>query len=141
MQVRLSKLAEITGGVILDGQDCVVEQASPLHSADERSITFAENPDKLDWTKVTRARAVVVPKNSKRLPAQFAVLVVDDPKAAFDLVAAFFRPRRRDLVPKGISPLASVASSAKLGENVAVAPFVSIGEDCVVGNGTIKIFT
>ncbi|MBR4751142.1 MAG: UDP-3-O-(3-hydroxymyristoyl)glucosamine N-acyltransferase [Thermoguttaceae bacterium] len=136
MQVLLSQLATLTGGVIDEGQDCVVEQASPLHSADQRSVTFAEKPETLDWNVVTKARAVVVPKDANVcLPSCFAVLRVDNPKAAFEKIAAFFRPRRTELVKKGVSELASIAKSAKIGKDVAVAPFVVVGEDCVVGDG------
>ncbi|MDD3589177.1 MAG: UDP-3-O-(3-hydroxymyristoyl)glucosamine N-acyltransferase [Thermoguttaceae bacterium] len=136
MQVRLSQLAELTGGVIDERQDCVLEKATPLHAADARSITFAENPDKLDWDVVTEARAVVIAKTADvQLPERFAVLRVDEPKAAFEKIAAFFKPRRTNLVKEGISPQARVAESASIGKNVAVAPFVTIGEDCVVGDG------
>jgi UDP-3-O-[3-hydroxymyristoyl] glucosamine N-acyltransferase len=37
-------------------------------------------------------------------------------------------------MPKGVSAQASIAASAKLGENVAVGPFATIGEKVVLGN-------
>ena len=37
----------------------------------------------------------------------------------------------------GISPQAAVASSARLGAEIAVAPFVSIGEHAKIGNGVV----
>lgn len=135
MQVQLSQLAKLTNGVILAGDDPIVEQAAPLHSADERSITFAEKPEKIDWSTATKARAVVLPKSTTAtLPPQFAVLLVDDPKVAFEKIAALFRPRRENLVKKGVSERASIAPSAKLGENVAIGPCAVVGEDCVLGN-------
>jgi UDP-3-O-[3-hydroxymyristoyl] glucosamine N-acyltransferase len=42
-------------------------------------------------------------------------------------------------MPSGISPLASIAKSAKLGANVAVGPFVTIADRVVVGDN-VKIF-
>jgi UDP-3-O-[3-hydroxymyristoyl] glucosamine N-acyltransferase len=37
----------------------------------------------------------------------------------------------------GISPMASVAASATIGENVYIGPFVSIGEKAIIGNNTV----
>lgn len=136
MQVRLSQLSDLVGGVVLNDGDCLIEQAAPLHSADRRSVTFAEKPDKLDWNVVTQARAVVLSKAAAvQLPERFAVVLVDDPKAAFEKIAAFFRPRRTDLVEPGISDKASIDPTAKIGSNVSIAPFAVVGKDCVVEDG------
>lgn len=137
MQVRLSQLAILTNGRTPDGQeDCLIEKAAPLHTADETSITFAGRPEKCDWTTVTNARAVVIPaKSTVKLPDRFAVLYVEDAKTAFEKIAAFFKPRRDDVLPKGVSPLAFVAKSAQIGKDVSIGPFAVIGEDCVVEDG------
>lgn len=136
MQVRLSQLAEKIDGVVVRGGDSVIEQAAPLHSADQRSIAFAEKPDKLDWNVCTNALAIVAPRGSETIvPERFALVEVDDVKPAFEKIAAYFRPRRENLVRKGVSNKADVASSAKLGADVAIAAFVTIGEDCVIGDG------
>ena len=63
MQVRLSQLADLTGGVISGDKDSLIEKAAPLHATDERAITFATSPEKTDWNSV-KARAVVVPKGT-----------------------------------------------------------------------------
>ena len=137
MQVRLSQLADLTGGVISGDKDSLIEKAAPLHATDERAVTFATSPEKTDWNSV-KARAVVVPKGTAgKLPNGLAAIEVDDPKAAFEKIAAFFRPRRENLVKKGISERASVAETAKIGADVAIAPNVVIGEDCVVSDGVV----
>ncbi|MBQ9874221.1 MAG: UDP-3-O-(3-hydroxymyristoyl)glucosamine N-acyltransferase [Thermoguttaceae bacterium] len=138
MPTALSKLAELTGGIVPEGRDCLVERAAQLRAADETCVTFAEKPEKLDWSVATKARAVVVPSSATVLPPErFGVLLVDDPKRAFNKIAAFFRPRRENLVAKGVSELANVAPSAKLGEGVAIAPFAVVGEDCQIGDGAV----
>jgi len=40
-------------------------------------------------------------------------------------------------MPTGISPLASIASSATLGANVAIGPFTTIADDVVLGDGVV----
>ncbi len=138
MEVRLAQLAELTNGEIVGDPNCLVERAAPLHTADERAITFAEKPEKLDWSQVTNARAVVVAKSSTApIPERFAVLRVDDVKSSFEKIALFFRPKRAKSIPNGVSERAFVAPSAKLGANVSVGEFASIGEDVVIGDDTV----
>jgi UDP-3-O-[3-hydroxymyristoyl] glucosamine N-acyltransferase len=50
------------------------------------------------------------------------------------VVARFFAHRP---APRGISSLASIARSAKLGRDVAVGPFTTIADDVVVGDGAV----
>ena len=137
MKVPLSQLAELTRGVLVGDPNCVIEKTAPLHTADSLSITFAEKPEKLDWNSVTNARAVVVPKNVVvAIPERFALLKVDDVKAAFEAIAAFFHPKRT-LVRQGVSDKAYVSESATLGADVTIAPFASIGDDVVIGDGAV----
>ncbi len=136
MIAQLSQLAEMVNGVLV-GSDCVIERTAPLHTADERSLTFAEKPEKFDWNAATRARAVVLPESSNvQLPERYSVIKVDNPKAAFEKIVEFFHPKRAPLAP-GVSPLAYVSPTAKLGEDVAIAPFAYVGDDCVVGDRAV----
>ncbi len=137
MKVLLSQLAELTQGDLVGDPNCVIEKTSPLHTADSRSITFAEKPEKLDWNFATNARAVVLPRSYEiRLPERFAILKVDDVKTAFEAIAALFHPKRA-LSHSGVSDRAYVAASATLGANVSIAPFASIGDDVVIGDGAV----
>lgn len=135
MQVRLSQLAELINGVVVRGGDRIIEQAAPLHSADQRSITFVEKPEKTDWATCTEARAVVAPANgSECIPEEYALIVVEEPKHAFEKIAAYFRPRRENLVRKGVSNKADIAENAKIGADAAIGAFVTVGKDCVIGD-------
>lgn len=139
MKVPLSQLAALTNGVVVGDADCLIEKTAPLHTADSVSITFSEKPEKLDWNVATAARAVVIPKDrADSAPDRFAKLLVDDPKAAFERIAAFFHPRVETLAP-GVSPKASVAATAKIGRNVAIGDFAVVGENVAIADG-VKIY-
>ena len=62
-------------------------------------------------------------------------IVHPDPFLAFmELVDVFFP---EPSLERGIHPLAHVSDSARVEENVAVLPFAYIGDEAVVGAGTV----
>ena len=135
MKASLKQLAELINADLIGDPDCTIEKTAPLHTADQLSATYAEKPEKLDWNAATNARVVVVPRScAVDIPERFAQLRVDDPKSAFERIAAFFHPRQ-PLLPVGVSPLASVSPTAKLGVGVSIAPFAVVGDGCEVGDG------
>lgn len=66
------------------------------------------------------------------LPVTF--LVVNDPKQAFAQVAKGFHTLA---APQGVSPLADIHPSARLGAGVTIGAFTSIGAGTSVGKGTV----
>lgn len=134
MQVRLSQLAELTQGVLTGDPNLTIEKASPLHAADETSITFAERPDRLDWNAATKARAAVVPLGAARPSDDVATIQVADVKAAFEKIVVLFRPPRPRWL-RGVSERAVVSPTAKIGKNVAIGPNAVVGDDVEIGDG------
>lgn len=118
----------------------MIEKTAPLHTADSVSITFvSDKPEKLDWSVATSARAVVLRAgHAANVPDRFAQLLVDDPKEAFEKIAAFFHPKTETLAP-GVSPKASVAATAKIGQNVSIGDFAVIGENVELADG-VRIY-
>lgn len=138
MQVQLSKIAEMTNGVLLGDSERTVDDAAPLHSANENAITFAEYPEKIDFTTATKARAAFVPLGFDAKIPNFSLIQVADVKASFKKIVAFFRPPRTDLVV-GVSPSASIDPTAKIGKNVAIGPNAVVGADVELGDN-VRIF-
>lgn len=139
MQVPLSQLASLTGGVIIGDASRVIERTAPLHTADAVSITFAEKPEKVDWNSIKDVAAVVTPQGAAAaIPDRFAQLVVASPKTAFEIIAKFFHPQV-ETIALGVSPRASVASSAKIGHNVSIGDFAVVGENVEIADGA-KIY-
>ena len=139
MQVPLSQLANLTGGVIVGDASRVVEKTAPLHTADALSVTFAEKPEKVDWNAIGHVAAVVAPRgHSAAIPNRVVQLLVDSPKDAFEKIAELFHPVVETLAP-GVSQKASVASSAKIGQNVSIGDFAVVGENVEIAEG-VKIY-
>lgn len=130
MPTRLAELASLVGGRLRGDGQITIHRAAPFYEAGAGDITFIDQEHKSKLLADSSAAAVVVSPNvaSGDLPA----IEVDDVHAAFTALVLHFRPRRvqREM---GISPLATVSPTAKLGDKVAVHPGVVIGEDVSVG--------
>lgn len=85
----------------------------------------------------SRCGAVIVQRKIK-LPADFdrPVFPVDDAELAVAKALALFAPPIAR-PPRGVDPAARVAASAQIGDDVAIGPFVVIGERARVGSGTV----
>lgn len=134
MQITLSKLADLINAELIGDSNILIKKTAPLHTADDVSVTFAEQPEKLNWATATKARAVVLAKNANaQIPENIAQLRVDDVKRAFETLARFFHPSR-ELLKREISPLASIGKNTKIGKNVAIGPFVVVSDDVEIAD-------
>ena len=83
--------------------------------------------------KATRAGAVLVPEGLEGDDPRW--IRVPAPRVALArILSRWFDDRR---LPGGISPEAHISPSAKLGTDVAVAPFAFIGDDVVIGDRSV----
>lgn len=130
--VPLSEIVSFVSGSY-SGPDTPIDGVLPLSEAGNRHISFLANPKYAPQLETTKAAAVLVandlPGDSPRY-----IRVANPYYAMATTVARFFAHRP---APRGISPRAEIASSAKLGRDVAVGAFVSIGEDAVIGDGVV----
>ncbi len=135
MQATLAELAAMVDGRLIGDASLVVSGAAPLGEAGPGHITLIDGAEKNGSLAQSRATAAVVPRSL--LPNGIPVIQADNVHQAFSTMVAYFRPPRR---PEriGISPLAAVSSTARLGQNVDVHPFATIGDDVEIGdNATI----
>jgi UDP-3-O-[3-hydroxymyristoyl] glucosamine N-acyltransferase len=133
--VTIGEIADFVGGKHSgDGTRPVTGVASLADASDEQ-LSFLSNRKYAAQLAQTRAGAILVPQNLEGEGERW--IRVEDPYFALArIMTRWFSARP---MPKGISPKACVASSAKLGTNVAVGPFVTIGENVVIGNN-VTIF-
>lgn len=112
----------------------VITDVAPLHKAGVGHISCLHNPKYVDQFKTTKATACLVsPDFAKYAPEGVAILLSPQPYRAYGQVAALFYPsmKRGD----GVSPQASVHSSAKIGKNCYIGPFAVIEENVIIGDG------
>jgi UDP-3-O-[3-hydroxymyristoyl] glucosamine N-acyltransferase len=133
--VSIGEIADFVGGEFGGGREKVVDSVAPLASAKANQLSFLSNRKYAAELATTEAGAILVPNKLEGCDARW--IRVDDPYFAFaKIMTRWFSNRPR---PKGISPKAVVADSAKLGNNVSLGHFAVIGENVVIGNN-VTIF-
>jgi len=132
--VPLSEIVTYVSGRY-DGPDGTITGVAPLADATDGQISFLANPKYVTELASTRATAVLVGNELAIESPRW--IRVDNPYFAMARVVARYFDQKP--MPRGISPHASIASSARLGRNVAVGAFTSIGDQVVIGNN-VAIF-
>jgi UDP-3-O-[3-hydroxymyristoyl] glucosamine N-acyltransferase len=131
--VPISDIVSFVSGHYGGPADVTIEGVLPLSDASNRHLSFLSNPKYAPQVEHTRAAAVLVAEDLAGGDPRW-IRVANPYIAMARVVARFFAGRP---VPQGISALASIAQSAKLGADVAVGAFTAIGEDVVIGDGAV----
>lgn len=133
MQATLAELAALVNGELIGDGTLVVHGAAPLGEAGPGFITLIDRPDKSAKLAASQASAAVVPR--QYVPNGLPIIRVDDVHRAFTAIVLRFRPPRVG-PPAGISPLAYVSPTARLGEGVTICAFATIGDEVEIGDRT-----
>ncbi|HWZ33027.1 MAG TPA: UDP-3-O-(3-hydroxymyristoyl)glucosamine N-acyltransferase [Bryobacteraceae bacterium] len=131
--MKLAELAATLGCELRgDGAIEILGVAGMEHAA-ASELTFLANPKYAHKVKHTRAGAVLVSEPIDGLAA--AQLISSNPDLDMARAAElFYQPPR----PKaGIHPLASVAATARIGENASIGAFAVIGEHVTIGSNAV----
>jgi UDP-3-O-[3-hydroxymyristoyl] glucosamine N-acyltransferase len=132
MPTSLAMLAELVGGRLAGdcSGDLMIEGAATLEDAEAGDISLLDSADKSHRLSGCRASAIVVPADFP--PERWPAIQVDDVHRAFVAIVLHFRPalRTRRI---GVSPLACVSASARLGEDVDVHAGATIGDGVEIG--------
>ncbi|MGQ9576533.1 MAG: UDP-3-O-(3-hydroxymyristoyl)glucosamine N-acyltransferase [Thermoguttaceae bacterium] len=132
MQATVSELASLVGGELIGDGSVLVHGAAPLAEAGPGDITLVDRAERAELLASTRASAVVAPRSL--LPKGLPVIQVDDVHRAFTVILSRFRPPRNKR-RIGISPLAVISPSARIGQDVDIHPFATIGDEVEIGDG------
>ncbi|HSP14219.1 MAG TPA: UDP-3-O-(3-hydroxymyristoyl)glucosamine N-acyltransferase [Thermoanaerobaculia bacterium] len=134
-EVTLGEIADFVGGKFNGAREKRINGVAPLQDATDRQISFLANPRYAAQLESTHAAAILVGSGEPEGPRHIRV---ENPYFAMArIVTRWFSERP---MPKGVSPLASVAATAKLGKNVAIGPFAAIGENTIIGD-EVTIFS
>ncbi len=129
----LQELADHIGGKIIGSPDMVIRGASTLDKAQAGEITFLSNLKYAPQVKTTQAGAVLV---SEPMESAAALIVVEDPYYAFMQCVVLLHGHRKHPLC-GVSPQASIAPTAAIGQGCHIHPFAVIGDKSVIGNNCI----
>jgi UDP-3-O-[3-hydroxymyristoyl] glucosamine N-acyltransferase len=129
--VPIGEIVALVGGRYDGPGDLALQGIAPLSEATPEQLSFLANPKYAAQVPATRAGAVLVAPDFAGDDAR--LIRVKNPYLAMATVAARWFASRP--APVGISPLASISPSAKLGRDVNVGPFTSIGDNVAIGDG------
>jgi UDP-3-O-[3-hydroxymyristoyl] glucosamine N-acyltransferase len=128
--MKLSDLAATLSCELRGDGDLEITAVAGMEQAGSSDLTFLSNPKYAPLVKHTRAAAILVRQPIEGLHA--AQLISSNPYYDFArALSLFYQPPR--LAP-GIHPMASVAPSARIGENPSIGPFAVVGENVTIGN-------
>ena len=134
----LADIAQLLNVPVPQGAESLaITGLAMLPEASGTEISYLGTERLIPQFKETSAAAVLVQRRVK-LPADCAktVLLVDDADLAVAKVLNLFAPPI-PRPPAGVDPAARVAATATVGEGVAIAPFVFVGENARIGARTV----
>ena len=133
----LAQLAELVGGKVIGDGNAEISKAASIEEAGPGDITFLANPRYSAHLKACQASGIIIPEKTAVDPPPLGrgFLQVADAYLAFARVLSLLYPAPS--YQPGISPLASVDSTASLGADVTVFPFVYVSPGVTVGRGCV----
>jgi UDP-3-O-[3-hydroxymyristoyl] glucosamine N-acyltransferase len=138
MEFTAGKIAEILNGKVEGDPNVTVSNLAKIEEGTPGTMSFLANPIYTHYIYSTKASVIIVNKDfTPSQPVPGTLIRVDNAYTAFAAVIDLYN--QVAAVKSGISPLSSVSKSAKIGDDVYIAEFVSIGVNSIIGKGT-KIF-
>lgn len=131
--MKLREIAEIISGEIKGDSEIEIKGVAGLADAMEGDITFLSDNRYLKDCLSSKASCVIVREFIEDITK--TQIKVKNPYYAFATLLDLFHPKEKER--KGISPLAYVSESARIGKGVTVYPFVFISDDAEIGEDTV----
>jgi UDP-3-O-[3-hydroxymyristoyl] glucosamine N-acyltransferase len=134
----ISEIADFLDGKIIGDSNIKISQVAKIEEAKEGDISFIANPKYFKFAATTKASAIIVSLNFDPVRNDLVYIKVPDPYVAFlKIIEKIELPNISKKPLSGIHPTAIVPSSAKIGQNVFIGPYVVLGEDTSLGDDSI----
>jgi len=134
MKYTAKSLADATGARLLGNGALEIGGVASIDSATASDLIFVEDENRLESAVGSRAGAVLAGDFAAGARTNKALLIVKNPRLAFSRVAGLLYARKKGT--GNVHPTAVIATSAKIGEEVAIEAHVVIGEQASIGKGT-----
>jgi UDP-3-O-[3-hydroxymyristoyl] glucosamine N-acyltransferase len=129
------QIAQAINGKVDGDKKAEVDSLAKIEEGERGTLCFLSNPKYNHYLYSTKASVVIVNDSFVAEKEYSSTLIrVKNAYAAFAGVLELYQQSRPK--PKGISSMAVIADSAKIGEDVFIDAFVVIGENVVVGDRT-----
>jgi UDP-3-O-[3-hydroxymyristoyl] glucosamine N-acyltransferase len=131
--MKLRDLAAALGCELRGESDLEITGVAGMERAGPTELTFLANPKYAHKVKHSRAGAILVSKAIDGLA--IAQVLSANPYVDFARsLELFYQPPRP---APGVHPLASIAPSARIGENPSIGPFAVVGENAIIGKNAV----
>ena len=136
--MTVEEIASWLNGEIVGNGNVEIARVAKIEEARAGELTFLANPKYDRFLSSTNASAVLISK-TQALPSTpngaITFIRVDDPYVGFVRVLDRLMPKV-DPFPESIHPSAVVATSARIGRNVALGAHVVVDDGAVIGDNT-----
>ena len=133
MKFTAKQIAAFIQGEIVGNENAEVYTFAKIEEGTPGALSFLANPKYAEYIYTTQSSIVLVNKDFEPQKEVSATLIkvnnAYESLAKLMMLYESMKPKKQ-----GISSLASIAASAKIGENVYIAPFVVVGENCEIGD-------
>ncbi|MBQ2787935.1 MAG: UDP-3-O-(3-hydroxymyristoyl)glucosamine N-acyltransferase [Bacteroidaceae bacterium] len=133
MKFTAKQIASFIDGEIIGNENAEVYTFAKIEEGVPGALSFLGNPKYTEYIYTTESTIVLVNKDfvpTKEIKP--TLIKVDNAYNSLAKLLTIYeasKPKKQ-----GISSLASIATSAKIGENCYIAPYVVIGENCEIGD-------
>ena len=138
MEFTAKQIADMINGRVEGNPDAKINTFAKIEEGKEGAISFLSNPKYTAYIYDTKSSVVLINEDVELTqPVSCTLIRVQN---AYECVAKLLQ-LYASMMPKktGIDPLDFVSKSAKIGENVHIAPFAYIGDNVTIGDDT-RIF-
>src|SRR5580704_13471679 len=133
MEFSAKQIAGILNGRIEGDENAVITKLAKIEEGVPGSISFLANPLYTHFLYTTKASLVIISKDYVLTGPVTATLIrVDNPGNAFAKLLEMYNEVK--LNKTGISKLAFISESAKVGTNIYAGEFAVICDNAVIGN-------
>ena len=134
MEITAQQIAAYINGTVEGDSNAVINSFAKIEEGVPGAISFLANPQYEHYIYETQSSVVLVTEDFQPTKPVSATLI--RVRNAYEAVSKLLqlydsmKPKRT-----GISSLAFIAETAKIGKDVYIAPFVAIGDNAEVGDG------
>lgn len=132
----LKELSERLDVPYFGDENVLVTGVNELSSATPNEVSFLSNEKYTSFLKVTKAGIICIDKKTALEPEK-NYLISDDPSRVFDQICTLFLEDHSQSGFSEIHPTACIHPSAKIGNNVHLAPYVVIDRDVIIKDDTV----
>lgn len=138
MEFTAKQLAELLNGQVEGNENVKIFKLSKIEEGEPGSISFLVNPKYTPYLYSTKASLVIINKDFKATaPVTTSLLRVENAEMAYAKLLEYYSKIK--LNKTGISKMAFISETAKVGENIYLGEFAFIGENSSIGNN-VKIY-